>query len=294
MNDMFEYIFFNGQLLPYSKMPFHPGDRGLLFGDGVFETIRIRGGMPLFLERHWNRFSQGSCLLDIPIPLTLPELNTAILGLLAKNNLAHSDAIIRVTMTRGQGPREIWPTKELKATVVLSAWPFHTPLKKEITAIISSVCRNEHSLLSNIKSLNYLDNILARREAMQKNADEAILLNTQGKVAEAATANIFIAKNHVLFTPCLTDGALCGVMRLWVLETAGACAIAIKEKTITVTDLLNADEVFLTNVVYGIMPVIKLGEKKIISSSSQRIAAQLQHCLAEFLETKSAISLSQT
>lgn len=284
---MYDIIYINGKLTQASQMLFYPNDRGLLYGDGIFETVRIDTGSPRLLKQHWNRLMSGVNILDIHYMLTYAALNQAVLELLAANNLLDKDAIVRITLTRGHGPRQIFPSQNLDPTLLIFASSFHPPNKKEMTACLSTIRRNETSPLTKIKSLNYLDNILARREAILMGMDEAILLNTRGNVAETATANLFIVKEHTLLTPAITDGALPGITRQVVLEMATTLGFPAHETTISVVDLLNADEVFITNSVNEIMPLIKIEEKTLGELASFTMTSILQQNLKMYFCTSS-------
>lgn len=278
---MHDIIHINNKLLPSSQASLSPNDRGLLFGDGVFETVHILAGWPLLLKQHWERLHQGAHILAIPCSLTFAALHQAIRQLLQANQVDDEDAILRITLTRGQAPREIFPTTTGEPTLLLVAWAKPLTGKKSLTACLSSIRRNEQSPLAKIKSLNYLDNILARREALLQGVDEAILLNTQGFVAEAASANIFIVKNNCLITPPISDGALPGITRLSVLQVASAFSIVVEEATCSVADLLAADEVFITNSILGIMPITAIA-KQTFAPSSLTMTMQLQAALHHY------------
>jgi branched-subunit amino acid aminotransferase/4-amino-4-deoxychorismate lyase len=166
---------------------------------------------------------------------------------------------VRLTLTAG--PQDGQPA------LVLQAWPA-TGYPPEmyvsgITAVIASMRRNETSPLAHIKSLSYLDNVLAKREALQAGADEALLLNTKGTLAEASIANLFIVLGGDVLTPPIADGVLSGVTRGAVLELAEAAGVAAREATLTVDDLRRADEAFLTNAIAGVLPLVAVDGRKV-------------------------------
>ncbi len=228
----------NGALLKSAKARIDPLDRGFLLGDGLFETIAARGGKILRLPAHLARLRRGCEILDLPYPAI--DLEAALAATLAANKLA--DSVLRLTLTRGAAPRGLWPKEKSEPTLLITAQAMPDAPMPARCVIATVTRRNEHSPLARIKSLNYLDNILARREASERGADDAILLNTAGFVAETSAANIFIVKNGKAFTPPVAVGALPGVMRAAIIEAGLA-----EEKSLKLWDLFAADGVFFTN-----------------------------------------------
>lgn len=251
---MMKHIFINNQFLIADRPNILVSDRGLLLGDGLFETIRAYQGKIPFLAAHWARLNQGAQLLDIKIPCTYAEIAAAITELLHRNDLMHQDARIRITLTRGNGPTGLSPAIEFNSTLFITTAHYSLPVPIN-NLIIATTRRNEFSPLANIKSLNYLDNILALQEAHKKNAEDALLFNTQNQLACATTANVFIVQDNIIFTPPLTDGALPGIMRAIIFKLAQQANIPCKEKSIALNQLKNAEEIFLTNSLMGIRQV---------------------------------------
>lgn len=260
-------------------------DRGLLLGDGLFETIRAYQGRVLFLERHWERFTKSAALLKISIHFSFEELNAHIQELLKKNDLNTKDARIRVTLTRGISENGLAFPSDQKPTLIISATAYE-PASAINKIIISIIRRNEYSPLANIKSINYLDNILALQEAKQNNADDAVLLNTHDSVACSTTANIFMVHNNQIYTPRLKDGALPGIMRGIILELSKKNDILINEVEMSVDALKNADEIFITNSLMGIRPVLQLEDKVLESIAENSLTVRLQKILNEFIKTR--------
>ncbi|UTY60873.1 aminotransferase class IV [Massilia sp. erpn] len=214
-------------------------DRGFTLGDGLFETLSVSNGEPCFLDRHLKRLRAGCDFLGIPLLLSDAVLLDAIFQLLHSKALL--EAVVRITLTRGPAPRGILPPLNPKPTLIISAEPRSVLGPAE--AIVATVTRrNEHSPLSRIKSINYLDNILARREAANKGANEALLMNSAGALAEASTANLFACINGLLCTPPIDNGALPGIMRNLIIEH-----FRVSERSIGVADLIGADYAFLSN-----------------------------------------------
>jgi len=238
-------VWLNGVLLKSAEVRIDPLDRGFTLGDGLFETVAARGGKVLRIPAHLARLRQGCEILGLPYPAI--DLEVALGETFAANKL--TDAVLRLTLTRGPAPRGLWPSGKSEPTLLITAEAMPAAPAPARCVIATVTCRNEHSPLARVKSLNYLDNILARKEAVARDADEAIVLNTVGVVAEAAAANIFIVKNGKAFTPPVSDGALPGVMRAAILEANFA-----QEKSLKPEDLSTANGVFLTNSL-GVRPV---------------------------------------
>jgi branched-chain amino acid aminotransferase len=268
-------IFLNGQFCLPEAAAIHPADRGFLLGDGIFETLRVNHGQVRHLTEHWRRFTMSAAYLEIPVPFTQQDLTIIIRQLLEKNSLS-DEAVVRLTLTRGAGPRGLGLPMTANPTWMAAAFPF-TPPPQTVSAWVVGIRRNELSPLAQIKSLNYLENILARREAVKAGADEAILLNSKHHVAEAAAANIFlVTAQGQLTTPPLADGALPGVTRQTVINLAAGLHLDVAEKSITVDDLDNAAEVFLTNSLITIQPVISINNNPIHNRKIGPITLKLQ------------------
>lgn len=234
-------VHLNGRLVDAADAAVAVNDRGFTLGDGLFETIKALGGRPLRLDAHWCRLEQGARLLRLPLPVERAGLAAAIAELLAANGLA--DAALRLTVSRGPGQRGLLPPQPCAPTLVLTAGPPPPPLPPARVVVAESVRRNPHSPLARIKALSYLDNVLARIEAEERGADDALLLNVEGRVAETTIANLFaVLADGTVVTPPVSEGALPGVRRADVLRQLGGV-----ERPLTVEQLKNAREAFLTN-----------------------------------------------
>lgn len=233
-------IWLNGALVAPSAARIDPADRGLLLGDGVFETVRATGGQPAHLARHLARLRHGAAVLAIPFPWTNSVLTAALQSVLGA--APHPDAALRITLTRGPAARGLLAPPGTPPTLLITAAPLPAPATPACAIIASVTRRNEHSPLSRIKSLSYLDSILARQEARANRADDAILLNTQGRIAEASAANIFIATGGCVLTPPIAEGALPGIARALLLE-----ADLAREHALTIADMRGAQSAFTTN-----------------------------------------------
>ena len=247
-------IFLNGRILAPDQARIDPADRGFLLGDGLFETLRCRAGRPLALARHHARLAAGAKVLGIPYDKSEAALRDDIETLLAANDIARTDAALRITLTRGPGPRGILPPDDPEPTLMMTAVAM-TPSPKPARAGLATIRRNEHSPLSRLKTLAYLDGILARREASAAGADEAILLNTTGRLACASVANLFLVRARRLLTPPLSEGVLPGITRAQVMELAPRLDLTISEVPLERSQLTSCDEAFLTNSLAGVRPL---------------------------------------
>ena len=234
-------------------------DRGLLLGDGLFETLRVERGAPVALRAHLDRLDQGCQTLGLPSP-ERRRTESAIAAAIAAAGLAHDNAAVRVNWSAGGGGRGL----DRPAVLTPRLWCAATPAPAGLGAarlVTVGVRRNEGSPLSRLKSLAYLDNVLARAEAQARGADEALMLNNRGVLACAAAANLFWIEAGQLFTPALACGVLSGVVRAAVLSAAAAIGLAAHEIQAWPEALDRADGVFLTNSLIGLRPVRRLDER---------------------------------
>ncbi len=245
-------LWLNGALQEAETARLDPADRGLMLGDGIFETIRVSAGQPEHLPAHLDRLQDGAACLDIALP-EITWLGQAIPALLAANELA--DAVLRLTVTRGPAVRGILPVRGAAPTLLMTAAPLPPALPPARMIISRRTRRNEWSPLSRIKSLNYGDNILARAEAEQAGADDAVMLNSRGMAAGATSANLFIVTGGRTITPPVADGALPGIMRGVLMAQ-----LQVLEASLSVDDLHAADEMFMSNAL-GLRQVSQLEGK---------------------------------
>jgi len=277
-----EIVYLNGSLMPLSQARLSPLDYGFLYGYGLFETMRAYSGRIFRLERHLARLSRSAKLLGIDLE-SIPDLEKALYNTLQANNLSH--ARIRLTLSGGEG--EPLPDLVIRVPTVLIVARSYTPYPRQVykqgfKAIVSRIRRNTQSPASAMKSLNYLDNLLARQEAKLAGADEAILLNEQGFLAEGSMSNIFLVSGNALLTPSEDSGILPGITRGVVLEEL-APSLGMKkiERKIALKELLQADEAFFTNSLIEIMPLTQVGGQNI---GSGRAGAVTQRLIAAYKE----------
>jgi len=242
----------NGVLAEVDIARIDPTDRGFTLGDGIFETIAVRRNAVRHLRAHLARLRHGAGVVGIPLERSDQDIAAMIGATITANGL--TDAVVRVTLTRGPGTRGIAPPPAPTPTLVIVAGALPPEAGAARVIVAKSTRRNEHSPLSRIKHLNYLDNILARREATERGADDAVLLNTQGRVAETTIANIFVLVDGFMLTPPVDDGALPGILRGEAIKLARA-----EERSVSIEMLARASEVFLTNAL-GVRPVTHIDD----------------------------------
>ena len=257
-------IYIDGVFYPESEAKISVFDHGLLYGDGIFEGIRFYNGRVFKLEEHIDRLFDSARALALTIPLTKAEMCEATLESCRQNGLR--DGYIRLVVTRGVGDLGLNPKNCPRATVIIIAatiklYPEEL-YQKGLTVVTCATRRLAPGALSPaIKSLNYLNNIMAKIEA--GNAGEGLMLNEQGYVAEATGDNVFIVKNGQLFTPPVSAGALGGITRNVVIEIAREFGTPVSETNLTRYDLFTADEFFLTGTAAEIIPVVNLDSRPI-------------------------------
>ncbi len=269
----------NGQLIEKDKACISVMDHGLLYGDGVFEGIRAYNGVVFRLREHIERLYDSANYIRLSIPLKKEHMIQAVLETLRKNRLR--DAYIRLLITRGVGDLGLNPMNCKDSSIVIitePAVPSTDPRSKSagITAIISSIRRDPVDATSHeVKSLNYLNSILARWEAIEAGVNEAIMLDTQGFVSEATAENIFIVRGNAIATPSTDSAILHGVTRHAVIEIAQDLGYSVSERRITPFELLNAEEVFLTGTLAEIVPVLKINGRIIGSGKVGPVTARI-------------------
>ena len=243
------WTYLNGAFFLESEALIPATDSGLLHANGVFETFHARRGHVYRLTDHVARMRSGAAVLGITLPEDLDHLPEIVREITSRSDLP--DTRVRFTLTAG--PPDGTPSFFVQAGPSTD-YP-EEMYARGATAVITPVRRNETSPLSRIKSLNYLDNLLARREAQRIGALDALLLNTRGTIAEGAASNVFIVRRGAILTPPVEDGALLGVTRAAVIELARTNGINAEEAPLSREDLFGADEAFLTNAVMGVMPL---------------------------------------
>ena len=271
-------VYFNGKLVDAADAKVSVYDHGLLYGDGVFEGIRSYNGLVFKLQEHIDRLFESAHTILLKIPLTKQGLTQAVIQTLKANQL--HDAYIRVVVTRGVGDLGLDPRKCSTATVFIIAGKivlYPEKVYREGMGIVTvPTPRNlPEALNPQIKSLNYLNNILAKIEATIAGCEEALMLSAHGYVAECTGDNIFIVQKGVLLTPPAWAGILKGITRGCVMELAAKARLDAREEMLTRHDLFNAEECFLTGTAAEIAPIVKIDGRVIGSGTPGRVTLQL-------------------
>jgi len=275
-------VYVDSKYYPKSEAKISVFDHGLLYGDGVFEGIREYNGVVFKLKEHINRLYRSAHAITLKIPLTEEEMTNAVLESLRKNKL--KDSYIRLVVTRGVGDLGLDPRKCPKPSVIIitDAIRLHESGAKEkgITAMFSWVRRNSvDSTPTEIKSLNYLNSVLAKIEANANGVDEALCLESNGYLAEGVGENVFVVKNGELMTPPTSTGALAGITAEVVAQLAAKLGIKLTVANITPFMIFTADEAFFTGTAMEMVPIIEVNKRQIGTGEPGPVTKKL---MAEF------------
>lgn len=281
-------IYIDGELLPEAQAKISVFDHGLLYGDGIFEGIRFYNGRIFRFEEHIRRLYDCARSILIKIPLTMEEMKAAVCATVRANGL--SDGYIRLVITRGIGPMGLNPFKCPSPSVIVIVGTISLYTEEAyatgLTMATVATRRPSHDILSpQVKSLNYLNNIMAKVEAMQAGAEEGLMLNDVGLVAECTGDNIFIVRDGVISTPPLTAGALDGITRGTVMEIAEELGIPLRERDFARHDIFIADECFLTGTAAEVIAAVKLDGREIADGKPGRVTGQIIARFRELTQT---------
>jgi len=284
-------IYIDGEFVPKEKAKISVFDHGLLYGDGVFEGIRAYNGRVFRLKEHLDRLYDSAKTIDLTVPISKEEFQNVILETIKKNKL--KDCYVRPIVTRGVGDLGLDPRKCPKPSVIVIAveWGamYGDLYEKGLRAITVSIRRNPaESLPPNVKSLNYLNNILAKIEANYKGGDEAIFFDTNGYLSEGSGDNIYIVKNGEIITPHTLNN-LRGVTRIVLLETVKSLGIPLKEQNLGYYDLYSADEVIVTGTAAEVAPITWIDGRTIGNGKPGPITRQLMAAFKTVTEREGTI-----
>jgi branched-chain amino acid aminotransferase len=278
-------VWIDGSVVDGSEARVPVSDHGLLYGDGIFEGIRIYGRRIFRLEDHLHRFEIGAKALALELPGGIEAVREIVLE--TARAFDADEAYVRLIATRGEGPLGIDPTHCSKPRLIcivdrIAVYP--DDKRSEGLDLLTSSWRRPSSdvLDPRVKSLNYLNNVMAKLEAKQRGGDEALLLNAAGAIAETSVANIFAVREGDLLTPPSTDGALEGITRATVLEIAASLGIPARAQSLGRFDLFAADEVFLTGSGAALVPVCSLDGRSIGAAGQRPVYEKIR---SVFLET---------
>ncbi|MFP8882199.1 MAG: branched-chain-amino-acid transaminase [Myxococcota bacterium] len=272
-------VWIDGRVVDGAQATIPVTDHGLLYGDGIFEGIRVYGRRVFRLEAHMARFNTSAKALALDLPGGIRATRQIVLD--TARDFGADEAYIRLIATRGDGPLGIDPTTcpEPRLLFIIDRIAVYPEEKQRVGVNLatSSLRRPTPDVLDpRVKSLNYLNNALAKLEAKQRGADEALLLNAAGMIAEAAVANVFVLRDGELLTPPATDGALEGITRATLMELAASLGFSVLEKTIGRFDLFAAEEAFLAGSGAGIVPVRSLDGRTIGAGTPGPVYAKLR------------------
>jgi branched-chain amino acid aminotransferase len=271
-------VWLNGELVERDRAVITVFDHGLLYGDGVFEGIRSYNGRVFRLEKHVRRLFDSANGIRLEIPLTPQAVGDAVVGTLQANGM--KDAYIRVVVTRGEGTLGLDPNRCPKPNMFIITdkivlYPQEL-YENGLEIITASTMRNHPNAVNpRLKSLNYLNNILAKIEAIDAGTLEAVMLNHLGYVAECTGDNIFIVRDGRLFTPPIAAGILEGITRDEILDIARAARLEVREENLTRQDLYVADECFLTGTAAEVVPVVRIDKRTIGSGKPGPVTKRL-------------------
>ncbi len=286
-------IYVNGELLADPSAQVSAQDRGFLLGDGLFETLAVYHGHILGLEQHLARLQRGAGVLGFDPP-SAAELTVALRRTLVANGLQAQDAMLRLTVSRGVGPRGLLPPAQPTPTVVISAAPRAAAAPVSQSAITVPFRWDAASPLAGLKTLSSLPHILGRRAAQAAGAGEGIFLNHAGHLVEGCASNLFWVQDGVLCTPSLACGPLPGVTRAFVLTLAADLHLPARAGEFTRTDLLQASEAFLTNSLIEIASLTCCDGQPVGAGEPGPITARLQTAFRELVAMLSCGALSVT
>jgi branched-chain amino acid aminotransferase len=279
-------IYINGTFYPKAEAKISVYDHGLLYGDGVFEGMRSYSGKVFRLDEHLKRLFESAQAIMLTIPMTQAQVGEAVKQTLAHNKLI--DAYIRLVVTRGAGSLGLDPAKTSDPQVIVIA--DHIELypkalyENGMEIVTASTMRNHPAALSSrVKSLNYLNNIMAKIEGKLAGCSEALMLNHRGEVAECTGDNIFIIRDGELFTPPIDAGILEGITRNAIIELASDLGVKVHQTAFTRHDIYIADECFLTGSAAEVIPVIKLDSRPIGTGTVGPMTKQLSKAFHELV-----------
>jgi branched-chain amino acid aminotransferase len=281
-------IYIDGEFLPEAEAKVSVFDHGLLYGDGIFEGIRFYNGRVFRLDEHLQRLWDSARAIVLQIPMTIQEMEEALLETVRQNGLR--DGYIRLVVTRGKGNLGLSPDRCPKASVIIIAATIQLyPEEKYETGMVMVTCATRRvapgALSPAVKSLNYLNNIMAKIEANHAKADEGLMLNEEGYVAECTGDNLFIVKRGLILTPPLWTGSLRGITRQVVLDICAGQQLEVQEVPLTRYDIYTADECFLTGTAAEVIAAIELDTRPIGDGKPGPVTRQIIERFRELAQT---------
>lgn len=254
-------------------------DRGFLYGDSVFETLRTYAGAPFQLGEHMDRLARSAALVFIELPVPRATLEAEVLATIAAGQ--NPESYVRVMVTRGQGALGLDPALAERPTRVIIVQPLATPPERHYTEGITAITFRTQRQVDATSAVgakvgNYLVSVLAMREASRVGAVEALIVDAHGAVLEGGTSNVFMVKGGRIITPDVSAGILAGITRAHLLEVAHALGVAVELRTPSVSDVYGADELFVSSSIRELMPVVRLDEHPIGDGKPGPLFARLR------------------
>lgn len=289
---MSQVVMINGQLVPPKEASVSVFDRGFLYGDSVFETLRTYNGVPFRMDLHMERLAWSAERVLIPLPVTLESLALEIEA--AVRAADNPDSYVRVVVTRGTADTlGLDPALSIHPTRVVLVGPLHPPHQEAyqngVSVITYRTARvSDQTVASGAKVGNYLVAVLAMHEAKQKGAVEALILDGVGRVLEGATSNVFAVRSGTLATPPLDLGILPGITRRVVMELAVQLGLVVHEQPIGLAELLDAEEVFISSSIREVLPVVAVDERKIAQGTPGQITQRLMAAFHELTRNQAS------
>jgi len=282
-------VYINGKLFDKSEAKISVYDHGLLYGDGVFEGIRVYSGKVFRLREHIDRLYDSARSIHLEIPIRREQMIEAVLSTVKANK--KDDGYIRLVVTRGAGTLGLDPrkTSDPQVIIIVDDISMYPPeLYQNGLEIITAATIRNHPAATNprVKSLNYLNNIMAKIEGIRAGCLEALMLNHKGEISECTGDNIFLVKHGVLRTPPLDAGILEGITRNAVIQLAEAANIPVQQMALTRHDLFTADECFLTGTAAEVIPVVKCDDRVIGTGKPGPITCQLRERFHQLARTE--------
>ena len=285
---MAELVYINGDLVPKTEAKISVFDHGFLYGNGLFETMRAYHRKVFRLEHHLQRLFLALEYLRFPIPFSFDFLKEAVYNILDANRV--DEAYVRVSVTRGEGATVPDPSTcgVPNLIIITREYVSYSPAlyQKGYRGKIVSVRPSPHTPTLTMKTLNYLNNIIAKREAKDAGFNEALMINTEGFVTEGAVSSLFMIKGGLISTPAREVGLLPGITRQVILEIAEAKSLKAREAKITPSELLAADEAFLTNSLIEIMPLVEIDGYPLGRGSPSPLTQELMGAYRELVKTE--------
>jgi branched-chain amino acid aminotransferase len=258
-------VWVNGSQVDASSRHVSALDRGLTLGDGLFETVRLYGRRLFRLDRHLSRLRDGCHALGLPVPAGVGDMVSSVVQ--AGARAGYANATVRVTVTRGVGPRGVAPPPSPEPTVVIVMQPLSgvsaVVHERGIDARIASGRRNDRSPTAGLKTLAYVDAVVALAQARAAGADDALFLDTHDHLAEATSSNLFLVVDDTLCTPPLSCGVLPGITRAAILECAIKLGVDTAERELSLEDLARSREAFLTSSVREVVPLVRVDDRAV-------------------------------